>query len=370
MSDRIVSQRAMKVDASGIRKVFDLAAKLKDPINFSIGLPEFDVPEVAKVEAIDAIRRGENRYTQTQGIAPLRKRLREDLTRQLGQDVGEVLITSGVSGGIMLALLATLDPGDECIFLDPYFVMYPQLLTMISGKAVAIDSYPDFSFPVEKVRAAITPRSKVLILNSPSNPTGTLMSQADVDAAVAIARENDLLILSDEIYEPFLYDTTAGLISPYPKYEKTVVLRGFSKSHGMTGWRLGYAFGYAPIIEQMTKLQQYTFVCAPSALQHAALKALDVPMKDYVDAYRRKRDMVFEMLSRKFQIVKPGGAFYIFPKAPSGISAADFCAKSIENNVLIIPGSVFSGRDSHFRISYATPDEKVKRGCEILLSLA
>jgi aspartate/methionine/tyrosine aminotransferase len=370
MSDRIVSDRAKNVDASGIRKVFDLAAKLKDPINFSIGLPEFDVPDIAKVAAIDAINRGDNRYTQTQGIAPLRERLRSDLTREFGTDVGDVLITSGVSGGIMLALLATLDPGDECIFLDPYFVMYPQILTMISGKAVAIDSYPDFTFPAAKVEAAITPRSKVLILNSPSNPTGIVSTQADIDAAIAIARKHDLLILSDEIYEPFLYDTSDGLVSPYPKYEKTVVLRGFSKSHGMTGWRLGYAFGYAPVVEQMTKLQQYTFVCAPSALQHAALRALDVPMKDYVDAYRRKRDMVFDLLSRKFEIQKPGGAFYIFPKAPSGITASEFCHKSIENNVLIIPGNIFSSRDTHFRISYATPDEKVKRGCEILLSLA
>src|SRR4051794_18585684 len=200
-----VSSRAHAVDASGIRKVFDLAAKMKDPINLSIGLPDFDVPEVAKDAAIEAIRSGQNRYTPTQGIEPLRVRLRADLSKEIGRDVGEVLITSGVSGGLMLAMLAAIDPGDEAIFLDPYFVMYKHLLTMTGGKPVIVDSYPDFRFPAEKVERAVTPKTKLLILNSPSNPTGVVMSEAEVRAAVDVARRHDLLILSDEIYEPFLY---------------------------------------------------------------------------------------------------------------------------------------------------------------------
>ncbi|HEY7086626.1 MAG TPA: aminotransferase class I/II-fold pyridoxal phosphate-dependent enzyme [Tepidisphaeraceae bacterium] len=371
---QFVSKRADAVDASGIRKVFDLAAKMKDPINLSIGLPDFDVPDVVKESAIDAIRRGENRYTQTQGIAPLRERLRSDLSREIGRDVGEVLITSGVSGGLLLAILAVIDPGDEAVFLDPYFVMYKHLLTVAGGKSVIVDSYPDFRFHAERVKRAITPRTKMLILNSPCNPTGIVMTESEIRAAVEIAKKHDLLILSDEIYEPFLYDVKRGvgeLYSPAVLYEKTIILRGFSKSHAMTGWRLGYAAGPEQIIAGMTKLQQYTFVCAPSPLQHAALKALDVPMNNAVDAYRHKRDIVFEMLSKKFDLSgKPGGAFYIFPKSPRGISATDFVTKAIENNVLIIPGGVFSERDTHFRISYATTDEKLKRGCEILCSLA
>src|SRR3989440_2949468 len=194
-----VSRRAHGVDASGIRKVFDLAAKMEDPINLSIGLPDFDVPEVAKNAAIEAIRAGHNRYTPTQGIEPLRTRLRADLSKEIGRDVGEVLITSGVSGGLMLALLATIDPGDEAIFLDPYFVMYKHLLTMAGGRANIVDSYPDFRFHADRVRKAITPRSKLLILNSPSNPTGVVMSQQEVQQAVNVAREHDLLIISDEI---------------------------------------------------------------------------------------------------------------------------------------------------------------------------
>jgi aspartate aminotransferase len=365
-----VSRRALGVDASGIRKVFDLAAKMKDPINFSIGLPDFDVPDIAKTAAIEAIQKGSNRYTPTQGIEPLRVRLRADLSQEIGRDVGEVLITSGVSGGLFLAILATIDPGDEAIFLDPYFVMYKHLLTMAGGKPVIVDSYPDFRFHADRVAQAVTPRTKLLILNSPSNPTGVVMTEAEVRAAVEVAKKHDLLIVSDEIYEPFLYDTTdAGLPSPAKLYEKTLILRGFSKSHAMTGWRLGYAAGPTEVIAQMTKLQQYTFVCAPSPFQHAALKALDVPMSDAVATYRRKRDTVVELLSRKFEVQRPGGAFYIFPKAPAGATASEFVAKAIENNVLVIPGNVFSERDTHFRISYATTDAKLKQGCEILCSL-
>jgi aspartate aminotransferase len=351
--------------------VFDLAARMKDPINLSIGLPDFDVPEIAKTAAIDAIRSGNNRYTQTQGIAPLRERLRADLSREVGRDVGDVLITSGVSGGLFLAILATIDPGDEAVFLDPYFVMYKHLLTMAGGVARPVDSYPDFRFHADRVERAITPKTKLLILNSPSNPTGVVMSEAEVKAAVEIARKHDLLVVSDEIYEPFLYDArTTGLPSAAKSYEKTLILRGFSKSHAMTGWRLGYAAGPEPIVSQMTKLQQYTYVCAPSPLQYAALRAMDVPMRDAVSAYRRKRDIAFEVLSRKFEVVRPDGAFYIFPQAPAGASATEFVARAIERNVLVIPGNVFSDRDTHFRISYATTDERLRQGCEILCTLA
>jgi aspartate aminotransferase/aminotransferase len=187
---------------------------------------------------------------------------------------------------------------------------------------------------------------------------------------VEVAREHDLLIISDEIYEPFLYDVPRGLPSPAKFYERTIILRGFSKSHAMTGWRLGVAAGPAEVISQMTKLQQYTFVCAPSPFQHAALKAMDVPMTDAVAAYRRKRDAVFQRLSRKFEVVKPEGAFYIFPRAPAGTSATAFVEKAIGKNVLVIPGSVFSERDTHFRISYATTDEKIAAGCDVLCTLA
>jgi aspartate aminotransferase/aminotransferase len=378
-----ISNRSRHVDASGIRKVFDLAAKLKNPLNLSIGLPDFDVPDSVKTIAIQAIQNGQNRYTPTQGIEPLRQRLRRDLSAEWGRDAGEVLITSGVSGGLLLAILAVIDPGDEVVFLDPYFVMYRHLLTIAGGKAAIVDSYPDFRFRAADVEKAITPRTKMLILNSPSNPTGIVMTRAEVQAAVDLAKKHNLLILSDEIYEPFLYDIEKNppsqssalspqhsLPSPAPLYENTLVLRGFSKSHAMTGWRLGYAAGPAEIVAEMTKLQQYTFVCAPSPFQQAALAALDVPMDKPVADYRRKRDLACSLLSRKFEIAMPQGAFYIFPKAPAGMTASQFVSKAIENNVLIIPGNVFSARDTHFRVSYAATDEVLRQGCEVLCSLA
>src|SRR4029078_10054418 len=156
--------------------------------------------------AIDSIRRGDNRYTQTQGIAPLRQRLRADLSKEIGRDVGEILITRGVSGGLFLAILATIDPGDEAVFLDPYFVMYKHLMTMAGGTSVVVDSYPDSRFRADRVEKAITPRTKLLILNSPSNPTGVVMSEAEIRAAVDVAKKHGLLIISEEIYETVIYD--------------------------------------------------------------------------------------------------------------------------------------------------------------------
>lgn len=362
-----LSQRVQGIDASGIRKVFDLAAKLKDPINFSIGLPDFDVPQVAKDAAIAAIQGGQNRYTQTQGILDLREKLRGPLSAELGRDVGEVLVTSGVSGGLLLGIMAVLDPGDECVFLDPSFVAYRHMISMTGGVPVALDSYPDFRFDPEKVEAAITPRTKLMILCSPANPTGVMMTEADVRAAAELARKHDLTVISDEIYDPFFYLPKVSSVASL--WEKTLLLRGFSKSHAMTGWRLGYAVGPGDLIQAMAKLQQYTFVCAPSPLQVAAVAAVDVDMSEYVEAYRVKRDLVYSLLSRKFEVVKPEGAFYIYPKVPGNTTGAEFAARAIERNVLVIPGGVFSKRDTHIRISYAVTDEKIREGCEILCSM-
>jgi aspartate aminotransferase/aminotransferase len=362
-----LSKRAQSIDASGIRKVFDLAAKLKDPINLSIGLPDFDVPELAKEAAIGAIRAGANRYTQTQGIAPLREKLHGQLVREFGVKVGEPLITSGVSGGLLLAIMAVLDAGDECIFLDPAFVAYRHMLSMCGAVPVPVDSYPDFRFNAAKVEAAITPRTKLMIINSPGNPTGAMMTEADVRAVAEVARRHDLTVISDEIYDPFFY--VPRVTSLASLWEKTILLRGFSKSHAMTGWRLGYAVGPAEIIGAMGKLQQYTYVCAPSPLQVAAAVAIDIDMSAQVAEYKVKRDLAFDLLSQKFEVVKPEGAFYIFPKVPAGRTGTEFATAAVEKNVLVIPGGVFSARDTHIRISYATTNEKLEQGCRILCGM-
>ena len=281
-----------------------------------------------------------------------------------------MLVSSGVSGGLLLIFLAIINPGDEVIIPDPYFVIYKHLINMLGGKCVFVDSYPDFRLPVGKIADAVTEKTKMIILNSPCNPTGTVYSRHEIEALAKIAAEKDVLILSDEIYEKFCYDGDCTSIAGF--YEKTLLLRGFSKSCAMTGWRLGYVAVHnclKDIIENMTRIQQYTFVCAPTPFQKAAIAALDYDVSEFIDSYRKKRDLLYNGLKDKFQLTKPGGAFYAFVKAPNGTTATEFVEKAIANNVLIIPGNVFSEKDTHFRISYATSDTKIRQGIDILNKL-
>jgi aspartate aminotransferase/aminotransferase len=366
--NHIIAQRALDIDASGIRKVFDLGAKLKDPINLSIGQPDFDVPDSIKENAIAAIRAGKNRYTPTQGIAELIEPIRAKITAQTHWTDPGILILSGTSSGLVLVMLATLNPGDEVLFLDPYFVMYKHLPRLCGAAPVPVDTYPDFRLHPERIEAAITPRTKMLIICSPSNPTGITLTAEEIAIAAAIARRHNLLVVSDEIYDAFNYGPHHSIAPLLP--DQCVLLKGYSKTYGMTGWRLGYAAGPRAIIDQMTKLQQYTFVCAPSMVQYAALGADEINMQPYIDAYRKKRDKVVSGLQDIFEINQPGGAFYVFPKVPAGQNATEFVHRAIDNNVLIIPGNVFSGRDTHFRLSYATTDQKLDQGITILRHLA
>ena len=366
----LLADRTKLIDASGIRKVFALAAKLKDPINFSIGQPDFDVPAKLKEEAIKAIKAGQNKYSQTSGDEILQEKIAEQVKAEFGWSKPAVLVASGVSGGLLLAFMALINPGDEIITPDPYFVMYKHLVRMLGGKCVFVDSYPDFKLPVEKISQAITSKTKMIIVNSPCNPTGMVYSEGDIKALAEIAAKRDVLVLTDEIYEKFCYDGECVSIARY--YDKTLLLRGFSKSYGMPGWRLAYVAvneSLREVVEEMTKVQQYTFVCAPTPFQRAAITALDCDVSGAVNAYRKKRDLIYEGLRDKFELVKPGGAFYAFVRAPGGRATA-FVEKAIKNNVLIIPGKVFSERDTHFRISYATSNEKIEQGVEILRGLA
>ena len=367
---RILADRTSQIDASGIRKVFALAASLKDPVDFSIGQPDFDVPDALKEEAIKAIRAGQNKYSQTAGNSVLKGKIAEQVNNEFGWEKPAVLVASGVSGGLLLAFMALINPGDEVIIPDPYFVIYKHIINLLGGKCVFVDSYPEFELPVEAIGRAVTAKTKMIIVNSPCNPTGAVYSEAQIKALAEIAAARDILILSDEIYDKFCYDGDCPSIANY--CDKTILLRGFSKSYAMTGWRLGYVAVdacLADVLEEMTKIQQYTFVCAPTPFQKAAVAALDYDVSDLVAAYRKKRDFLYDGLKDKFELIKPGGAFYAFAKAPGG-SATRFVEKAVENNVLIIPGNVFSEKDTHFRISYATSDEKIEQGVEILCKLA
>ncbi|NLE28439.1 MAG: aminotransferase class I/II-fold pyridoxal phosphate-dependent enzyme [Phycisphaerae bacterium] len=361
-----LSERCKKIDASGIRKVFDLAAKRKaqgaDLVDFSIGQPDFSVPEVIKDAAVEAIRKDLNSYTVTQGIEPLRAKISQQHQQRFGFSPESVMITSGVSGGLVLLFLATCETGDEVIVIDPYFVMYKHLVSMAGAKTVAVSSYPDFKLPLEKIEAAITPRTKVLILNSPTNPTGCVYTEEELKAAAELARKHNLLIVSDEIYRELSYDGPVASVVRYAP-ERTVLLDGYSKNLALTGWRLGYATGPKAVIEQMLKLQQYTFVCAPSFAQYATAEAIDAcDISGHVAEYRKRRNVIYNGLKElNFEVVRPSGGFYIFPKAPGGDAGA-FVEKALAKDVLIIPGNVFSDQNTHFRICYTKDEATLRKG--------
>ncbi len=367
MSEHWLAERTQSIDASGIRKVFDLGAKMTDPINLSIGQPDFDVPAEVRQAAVEAINGGRNGYTPSQGTAVLLDKLQARVDEQYGHDDRQVFVTSGTSGGLMLAMLVLLDPGDEVIVFDPYFVMYDVLIKVAGGRTVHIDTYPDFRIDLDRVADAVTPRTKAIICNSPANPTGMVADRDEVRGLARLAAERDVLLLSDEIYREFCYD--GSFCSPAEFNERTLVVDGFSKSHGMPGWRLGCTHGPAAVIQEMIKLQQFSFVCAPHPLQCALVTAMDVDVGQHVEAYGRKRDAIVAGLADDYELVCPRGAFYAFPKLPWG-NGMEFVTRAIQQNLLIIPGNIFSRRDTHFRISYAADDSVIERGIEVLKKLA
>jgi aspartate/methionine/tyrosine aminotransferase len=372
--NRFIAERIAALSASGIRRIFDLAATLKDPIDFSMGQPDFPVPEPIKAAAARAIAADRNGYTVTHGLPELRERIRGQLQVEFGwpstDPAWSTIVTCGVSGGLMLAMLACLDPNDEVIIPDPYFVSYPHLVTLSGGKPVPLDTASKYVYDPQRLEEAVTARTKMIVLASPSNPTGVVYSADQIKAVCEVAQRRDLLIVSDEIYQMLCFDgepTSPARFAP----ERTIVLRGFGKSYGATGWRMGYAAGPASIVNEMAKVQQYTFVCAPHPLQQACIAAFDVDMTETIESYRRKRDLGLGILRERFELASPGGGFFYYCRAPKGYgSGTAFVEAAIERNVLIVPGSAFSAHDTHFRISYAVPDDKLRAGCEILCELA
>ncbi|MEM7474445.1 MAG: aminotransferase class I/II-fold pyridoxal phosphate-dependent enzyme [Planctomycetota bacterium] len=361
-----ISERSQCFDSSGIRKVFDLAAKLENPVNLSIGQPDFDVPDSVKQACADAIENGKNAYSPSQGIGPLREQLQQRVDARFEHADREVFVSSGTSGGLLLAILSMVNPGDEVIIFDPYFVMYVPLVQLVGGVPVLMNTYPDFRIDLNKVESAITPKTKLILFNSPGNPTGVATSKEEVIGLAKLSAEKNVALLSDEIYSQFVYD--GELVTPADYNPNTIVIDGFSKSHAMTGWRVGWVHGPSVVIQTMIKLQQYSFVCAPQPAQWAGLAALDVEMTQYQADYRKKRDLLVNGLQEDFEFTQPGGAFYLFPKVPNG-TGTEFVTRAIEKDLLIIPGGIFSSQDTHVRISYAAPDETILKGIEILKEL-
>lgn len=366
---QFIANHVKNIGSSGIRRVFDLAASLRDPINFSIGEPDFGVPSNVRQAMIRSIESGQNGYTVTRGLPQLRKRIAAQLKEEFNWQP-DLFVTSGVSGGLYLLLLACINPGDEVLIGDPFFVSYKHLVKLVGGVPVMVDLYDDFQLHPERFKQAITPKTKIILVGSPSNPTGVVYRDEDIKKITDLAHEHDLLIVSDEIYNLLTYDGPAPSAVQYAP-ERTMLLRGYSKSYAMTGLRLGYAAGPTDIITEMAKLQQYTFVCAPHPAQYGALEAMDTDISTQITQYREKRNLVCDLLEGVVDFVRPSGGFYIFPQVPQSFdSATEFIEKAIERNMLMIPGEVFSERNTHFRISYATSNDKIKEGCQLIRSLA
>ncbi|MFQ5677441.1 MAG: pyridoxal phosphate-dependent aminotransferase [bacterium] len=365
--EKQLSDRVNQIRPSGIRKIFDAACANPDGIDLSIGDPDYDIPEPIKAEGIKWISQGFNRYVSTRGIPELRDKLALHLEGK-GIIFDDLLITAGATGGYILAMLAVVSPGDEVLIPDPYFVSYANVVIMCGGIPRVFSTYADFSLRAEEIEPLINERTKAIVVNHPNNPTGIVYSQAELRMVAEIAEKFGLYIISDEIYDEFVY-TSDPFVSMGNVARDAIVISGFSKRSGMTGWRLGYVSGPRNLIDAMATFQQYSYVCANSIAQKAAIKALDFDIQAYVDTYLRRRDLVYQGLKERFEIVRPGGAFYVFPKAP-GSDATEFVNQAIRRNVFIIPGNAFSERNSHFRISFAASEDKILQALDILNEIA
>ena len=373
---QLLSQRTGQIDTSGIRRAFQLGAQLENPINLSIGQPHFPVPDEIKAAAVEAIQADANGYTLTSGHGDLRASIQsfiqEDIGWNLDDDDIDVMVTSGTSGALVLAAWALLDPGDEFIISDPHFVIYPALGPMAGAKPVLCNTYPDFRMTAERVEPLLTSRTKLVIINSPANPTGIVLNEDELRDLSILCRERGVILLSDEIYDLFTYsgarDDRGRAPTPAHHGRDMLVVRGFGKNYGCTGWRLGFAAGPSWLIREMIKFQQYSFVCAPSIAQHAVIGAHHVDMSPWVDAYERKRDRVVEVLSPLTDLAVPQGAYYAFPAVPPalGMTATQFTESLLHHNVIAIPGGVFSQRDTHVRLSYATEDDVLEAGLQAI----
>ena len=373
--DLNLATRMKGIEGSGVRRMFELVSSMKDPINLSIGQADYDAPPEMKEAAIQAIQEGKNRYTVTQGIPELVEGVLDHIEKREGFRPASAFMTSGVSGGLLLSCLALLDPGDLVLLPDPFFVMYKNVLEIVGAKVAYFDLYPKepgsgWQPDLQEIEQLFSQRPKLLLLNSPSNPTGGILPAKTLDLFTELASKYGTWILSDEIYDHFSYDGPfPSMIPRMKRHERCIVLGGFSKTWGVPGWRLGWAIGPEAILDKMRLLQQYTFVCCPTPLQYGALAGIDLDMSTELVSYRKKRDMVFEGLADLYDLEKSQGSFYAFPAYPEGWTEKEFLQACLEQRLLIVPGSAFSRAATHFRISFAASDEVLQKGLAILRSL-
>ncbi len=361
------------IPRSGIRDFFDLVTTMKDVISLGIGEPDFDTPWHVRESTVFALERGATHYTSNLGYLELRRALVRYVRKTFGAEYDpecEVLVTVGVSEALDLALRALLNPGDEVLYHEPCYVSYRATILFAHGVPVAVETRAENGFRLTRamLEAKATPRTKVLMLNFPNNPTGAVMSRTDLEDIAAFARERDLIVVTDEIYAELTYDAPHTSVVSLPGLrDRTIFLHGFSKAWAMTGFRLGYACGPAELIEAMMKIHQYTMLCASSLGQKAALEALARPESDItemVDEYRRRRNYIAAALAdMALECHRPLGAFYAFPSvAKFGLPSKEFSLALLrEEKVAVVPGTAFGACGEGFvRCAYATSMENIK----------
>ena len=368
-----LSQKVMDIEPSGIRKFFDIVSEMKDAISLGVGEPDFDTPWRIREEGIYTLEKGKTFYTSNAGLKELKVEICRYLERKVHVEYNyedEVIVTVGGSEGIDIALRAMLDPGDEVLIPQPSYVSYLPCTVLADGVPVVIglQHENEFKLTKEELEAAITPKTKVLIMPFPNNPTGSIMTREDLEPIAEIVKEHDLFVISDEIYSELSYKGEHVSIASLPGMkERTILINGFSKGFAMTGWRLGYACGPKEIIEQMVKIHQFAIMCAPTNSQYAAVEALrncDSEVEEMRNAYnQRRRFLVHEFKRMKLECFEPYGAFYIFPCIQEfDMTSDEFATRLLEEEkVAVVPGTAFGACGEGFlRISYAYSLEDLK----------
>lgn len=375
-----LSDKITTIKPSGIRKFFDLVSEMKDAISLGVGEPDFDTPWRIREEGIYTLEKGKTYYTSNSGLMDLRIEISRYLERRFGLNYDaekEIIVTVGGSEGIDLAFRAMLNPGDEVIIPEPCYVSYVPCVTLADGVPVTINlkEENDFKLTKEQLLSAITPRTKILVLAFPNNPTGAVMTKEELEKIAEVVKEKDIFVVSDEIYAELSYGNTrhCSIASIDGMKERTIVINGFSKAHAMTGWRLGYACGPEVIIKQMLKIHQFAIMCAPTNSQYAAVEALrecDDAVEEMRNEYdRRRRFMLSKLRGMGLKVFEPYGAFYIFPNiAEFGLTSDEFATRFLtEEKVAVVPGTAFGDCGEGFlRMSYASSLSNLKTAMERL----
>ncbi len=367
------SSRIHGIDTSEIRKVFDLAAKIKNPLNLSIGQPDFPVPAPVKEAMVKALTDNRTGYTPTAGLVELREAISAFLAPKIGYETkpDNIIVSTGVASILFLLFQTMVGKGDAVLLIDPYFMIYPALVKYHEGRQYTV---PESFGAAEIANLAETLKRdnvklKLIMFASPSNPTGKILRREQLELLSKLGADNDAIIASDEIYAAFDYEKThVSMASIDP--ERTLTLNGFSKSHAMTGLRAGYLAAperFAGIVQKMVTLQQYTMVCSPHVVQCGAIVALKTPIEAELQFMRKRRDLVYGILSKVTKLPYPDGAFYVYPDVP--IDSSEFVTKAIERRLLLVPGYIFSANRKSIRISYATREEVLEEGAHIFCDM-